>query len=143
RTCDRLFAAGVGPGDRVALCLRKSIDTVAAIVGILEAGAAYVPLDSTAPAERNARILADASVTAAIVEREWREALAGELPPDAAVVTLDDPGNGDALRRALEPAAGHTHPAAVDPDSPAYILYTSGSTGMPKGVMVSHRAAAS
>src|SRR2546423_12033812 len=61
RTCDRLFAAGVGPGDRVALCLRKSIDTVAAIVGILEAGAAYVPLDSTAPAERNARILADAS----------------------------------------------------------------------------------
>src|SRR5688572_4387120 len=65
---DRLHHLGVRPGDRVGIYLRKSIDAVAAIFGVLKAGAAYVPVDPGAPAARNAYILKDCSVKAVVVE---------------------------------------------------------------------------
>jgi acyl-CoA synthetase (AMP-forming)/AMP-acid ligase II len=65
---DRLMHLGVGPGDRVGICCPKSIDAVAAILGILKAGAAYVPCDPHAPAARNAYILTDCAVMLAVVE---------------------------------------------------------------------------
>ena len=138
----RLRSAGVGEGDRVAICLPKSFDAVAAIFGVLETNAAYVPLDPTAPAARNATIVRDASPKAAIVSSDWGEALRNALPHD--VVVVEGARDGSALRRALGGSSEDGAPVVSgDPEGLAYILYTSGSTGTPKGVMISHRAAAS
>ena len=147
-----LQAAGVRPGDRVGICLPKTIDSLIALYGILRTGAAYVPVDPTAPAERNAYVFRDCAVKAVIVSA----ALAAELAPLLAEATeaprllhVDAPGGGDGIGAALagiEPADAERLPAsagdpAPDPDTLAYILYTSGSTGRPKGVMISHRNA--
>jgi amino acid adenylation domain-containing protein len=124
---------------------------VAAIFGVLKAGAAYVPVDPTAPAARNAFILADCSVKAAITERRFEDALRRHLAEEGADpkrLVLESTGGGDGLRAALDaldrespaPGTASVHP---DPDALAYILYTSGSTGRPKGVMLSHRNATS
>jgi amino acid adenylation domain-containing protein len=149
RARDRLVALGAGPGERVGLCLRKSIDAVAGLLGALEAGAAYVPVDPTAPAERNAFILADCAVRAVWVERRLEPALRAELEKLGArpeLLVLEEPGGGKGLAACLErldasrpaPAAASARPDASDL---AYILYTSGSTGKPKGVMLSHENA--
>jgi amino acid adenylation domain-containing protein len=151
RVRDRLRALGVGPGERVGIYLRKSIDAVAAICGILKTGAAYVPVDPGAPAERNAYILHNCGVKAAIVEERFAGRLRieherlGPLPP---LVVLERTGAGvplhDALERADATARATSVPsAAPDPRDLAYILYTSGSTGRPKGVMLSHENATS
>ena len=107
-----LQAAGVQPGDRVGLCLPKSIDSVAAIFGVLKAGAAYVPVDARAPEERNEFIFEDCAVAATI-------------GPGATVTPCQ-----------------RTEPIP-SPENLAYILYTSGSTGNPKGVMLTHANALS
>lgn len=151
RLRDRLRRLGVRRGDRVGIYLGKSIDAVAAIFGILKAGAAYVPVDPGAPAARNAYILSDCSVRAVLVEKRFEEGLLtefgrdGELP---AILSLDTTGGGVPLGQALDRlnAIDPAPPAETEdsaPDDLAYILYTSGSTGMPKGVMLSHRNAAS
>src|SRR5262245_32581272 len=152
RLRDRLAAMGVRPGDRVGIYVRKSIDAVAAIYGILKAGAAYVPVDPGAPPARDAYILHDCAVRVVVVESRFEPKLRAELealggaPP--AMLLVDGVGDGTALRRALDAAdqAGPGQPtetifpAATDL---AYILYTSGSTGKPKGVMLSHENGAS
>lgn len=148
---DRLARLGVRPGDRVGIYLRKSIDGVAAIFGILKAGAAYVPVDPGAPPARNAYILNDCSVRAALVERRFEDRLRSELTalgPMPPLVILESVGGGHGLRASLdrEEAKDPAPPAASArsaPDDLAYILYTSGSTGKPKGVMLSHRNAVS
>jgi amino acid adenylation domain-containing protein len=145
---DRLVHWGVRPGDRVGIYLRKSIDAVASIFGILKAGAAYVPIDPGAPAERNAYILNDCAVRAAVVERRFEERLRAELGalgPIPPMLVLEGTEAGRSLRAALEAAGPAPAAPAVEPgpDALAYILYTSGSTGRPKGVMLSHRNAAS
>jgi len=147
---DALRGMGVGRGDRVGLYLRKSIDAVAALFGILKAGAAYVPVDPGAPAERNAYILHDCGARAVVLERGFQkgfeEALAGLGAPTPPSLVLDGTRAGASLREALAraPDAGapsRGEPAPPAPDDLAYILYTSGSTGRPKGVMLSHRNA--
>jgi amino acid adenylation domain-containing protein len=151
RLRDRLHAIGVRPGDRVGIYVGKSIDSVAAICGILKSGAAYVPVDPTAPPARNAYIVDNCRVAALIVEARFRAGLEAELrtlgraPP---LLVLDAAGTGDGLARALD-AVEREAPATVvataeaQPDALAYILYTSGSTGKPKGVMLSHENAVS
>jgi amino acid adenylation domain-containing protein len=151
RLRDRLIRLGVRPGDRVGIYMRKSVDAVASIYGILKAGAAYVPVDPTAPAERNAYIMHNCAVTAAIIEKRLLDRFNGEfgklgVPPSFLV--LDSIGAGDGLRSALDKAdveapAFVVATAKPSPDSLAYILYTSGSTGRPKGVMLSHENASS
>ena len=152
RVRDRLAAMGVRPGDRVGIHLRKSIDAVAALFGILRAGAAYVPVDPTAPAARNAYILHNCAVRCALVEAARADGLRAEFDalgsPPPPLILVDEPGAGEALARALD-AADAASPAAPaadadsGPDELAYILYTSGSTGRPKGVMLSHLNAVS
>ena len=151
RLCDRLRHMGVCRGDRVGLYLPKSIDAVAAIFGVLKAGAAYVPVDPGAPAARNAYILNDCGVRVLVAERSLAEKLRAEIAASAAgphLLLLDGVAGGRALRLALDeldqndPApAAVTEP--VQADDLAYILYTSGSTGKPKGVMLSQLNASS
>lgn len=148
RLRDHLRALGVRPGDRVGLWLAKSIDAVAALLGILRAGAAYVPVDPDAPPARNAFILHNCAVRALVMEARFEDKLLSEFvalgtaPPR---LLLEGTGAGASLARALEGA--ETAAAAEDTQTPAdalaYILYTSGSTGKPKGVMLSHENAIS
>lgn len=148
RVSGRLEALGAGRGDRVGIYLTKSIDAVAAIFGILRSGAAYVPVDPNAPAERNAWILADCRVASLVVERRFVAELEAALAPlgfTVPMIIVEQAGDGSGLIAALEPAVdtATARDERPEPDDLAYILYTSGSTGRPKGVMLTHRNATS
>ncbi|WP_341720836.1 amino acid adenylation domain-containing protein [Micromonospora sp. FIMYZ51] len=121
----RLVEHGVTAGDLVAVCLPKGPDQVVAVLGVLAAGATYVPVGPDQPARRRDRILTDAGVRVAVA------ATGSTLP-----VPVVDPAAAVAAGRPLD------RPVVPDPAQPAYVIFTSGSTGTPKGVVVSHRAAA-
>jgi len=125
-----LLAAGVEPGDRVALHLRRGPEVIAALLGILAVGAAYVPLDPAYPPRRNRFILEDASCRLVLADAAGREALGQDTP-----CPVLDPS--DLL--AQTPIAPADLPP-VDGARPAYLMYTSGSTGQPKGVLVGQPA---
>src|SRR5262249_11613952 len=146
RLRDHLREMGVGPGDRVGICMRKSADAVGSIFGIMKAGAAYVPTDPTAPASRNAFIFQNCAVKVIIVESRLLDRLGEEFKQVGfapATIVIDGVGAGAPLTKALDEMDG-VRPApsvpgvADDPSRLAYVLYTSGSTGKPKGVMLSH-----
>ncbi|MBL8759355.1 MAG: amino acid adenylation domain-containing protein [Phycisphaerae bacterium] len=146
---DRLAAIGVTRGDRVGIMLRKSADSVASILGVLRAGAGYVPTDPGAPPSRAAYIFSHCAVKAVIVEQRFVEALSAELAKAGAAPTLiitDGIGGAEPLHarlrdlQAASPAPAVPDVSTSDPDL-AYILYTSGSTGRPKGVTLTHQNA--
>ena len=125
-----LRGLGVGPETVVGLCVERSPAMVIGLLGILKAGAAYLPLDPSYPAERLSFMLSDAGAAVLVTQAE----LATRLPaPPGATVRLD----ADWAELARQPA--HAPPAAPDPGHPAYVIYTSGSTGTPKGVVVTHQ----
>ncbi|WP_307845391.1 non-ribosomal peptide synthetase [Planomonospora sp. ID67723] len=131
RLARRLRGLGVGPGSRVAICAERSPELVVGLLGVLKAGGAYVPLDPDYPADRLAFMLADAEVTALLLQR----AVADRLPPTGAVTVPLEEGWDET---ADEPA-GEPPPSASSSDI-AYMIYTSGSTGRPKGVPNTHSA---
>jgi len=126
-----LRAAGVGPGQRVAVAVPRSLEQVVALVAIVGAGGAYVPLDLAYPDERLEYILADAAPQVVLVEREQRDRFT-RLLARAGVRTR-------VLVRGDEPSPATTEPGPeAGWHDPAYVIYTSGSTGRPKGVVVPH-----
>ncbi len=129
RLARRLRALGAGPGSRIGVLLNRSLAMVEAVLAVLKAGAAYVPLDAAYPEARLRFMAEDAQLTLILSER----ALAAIVPGRAPILLLD--GEGEHLdgwsAEALAQDAG--------PGDLAYLIYTSGSTGEPKGVMVEHR----
>ena len=132
----RLEADGVGRGDVVGICLGRSADLVVAIMGALEAGAAYVPMDPGYPDERLSFIVEDSGAAVVLTSPELASRMSGWATRTVAFAeasTLQEASDGD-----------FTEPARRTPSSEdlAYVLYTSGSTGQPKGVEVTHGALA-
>ncbi|HEY0375487.1 MAG TPA: amino acid adenylation domain-containing protein [Pyrinomonadaceae bacterium] len=126
----RLRRMGVGPEVRVGICLRRSVEMVAGLLGVLKAGGAYVPLDAEYPEERLRWMMEDAAVQVVLTQERFVERL---LKHCAQVMCLDTERTLIARESTHNPAGGA---AAL---SLAYVMYTSGSTGEPKGVSVVHR----
>jgi amino acid adenylation domain-containing protein len=129
QVAQRLVRAGVGTGSVVGLCTDRSIDMIVGLLGILKAGAAYLPLNFEHPPARLAHQLAETAAPAIVTQQGFLDrlpAFEGEL------VCLDR----DRADLAAEPSTAPD--VSVDPESTAYVIYTSGSTGTPKGVAVTH-----
>lgn len=129
RLAHYLIHAGAGPETLVGLCVERSVEMLVGILGILKAGAAYLPLDPHYPGERLAWIISDARVGLLLTEQRFLS----RLPATSATFILLD-------REQVEFAAESAeNPRVVTaPENPAYVIYTSGSTGKPKGVAVTH-----
>ena len=126
-----LLALGVKPDDRVAIVARRGLDTLAGLLAILKAGAGYVPVDPSHPAERLHYLLSDSAPVAVLTQHALLERLpALEVP----VINLD--------RFTWQHHSASNPTIAVGPTNLAYVIYTSGSTGLPKGVMVEHHSVA-
>ena len=125
----RLIQAGVRADERVGLCVERSVALAASLIGVLESGGAFVPLDPTYPEERLAFMLADAGVRCVVADARSAAKLAPILG-DRTLIPVD-------AAAGAAPSAPGREP---HPDQLAYVIYTSGSTGNPKGVAISQRA---
>lgn len=126
-----LLSLGAGTGVRVAVCMERSLEMVVALLGILKAGAVYVPIDPGYPIERMAWLLDDSQCPMLLTQESLQDAL-----PTRWIHVLCVDSEWDAVRSfpATEPET------PVSADDLAYVMYTSGSTGTPKGVEVPHRS---
>nr|WP_301542280.1 non-ribosomal peptide synthetase [Pyxidicoccus fallax] len=126
----RLRREGVGPESLVGVCVERSVELVVALVGILHAGGAYLPLDPSLPRERLSFMLEDSGARALVTQQP----LLARFPrPPARVLLLDT------QREELEAEGGEPVDGGATARNTAYVIYTSGSTGQPKGVLVEHR----
>jgi amino acid adenylation domain-containing protein len=125
----RLHGLGLGPECVVGVCLDRGIDLIMSFLGIWKAGAAYLPLDPSFPRERLAYLAGDAGTRFVLTQRAHAGLLDGVVP-----LLLDTPAE-----RAELAAQPPYRPGRADLDSLAYVMYTSGSTGAPKGVLIDHR----
>jgi amino acid adenylation domain-containing protein len=133
-----LIERGAGPERCVAIAMPRGADMIVAVLAVLKAGAAYLPVDPGYPADRIAFMLADARPVLLVTTSA--EGLS--MPGVAAVVLDDDATRTDLRGRPAADVADNERIGAPRPGHPAYVIYTSGSTGRPKGVVVTHRSAA-
>lgn len=145
-----LMSQGICGGDRVGIMLEKSIEAIVSIFGILKAGAAYVPLDSKAPHARLKNIIERCGIRCLIcTSKELRSFLQGVPDLGVSLVVLVENSrtatgglpaeiNYIEWEEATAAATSEYRPVLISDQSPAYILHTSGSTGVPKGVVISH-----
>src|SRR5208283_2521054 len=132
-----LISRGIGPENLVALALPRSAEMVVSLLGILKAGAAYLPLNPEYPAERLAYMLRDAQPACVLTSAQ----IAHRLPDQILLIVFDCPDTIRALTQNPQ-----TNPLDAERARPlssldrAYVTYTSGSTGQPKGVEIPHRA---
>ncbi|WP_327097049.1 amino acid adenylation domain-containing protein [Nocardia vinacea] len=136
RIARQLVAVGVKMGDAVGLCVDRSIDQIAAVVGIVKAGCAVVPLDPAYPRDRLAFMVSDSGVEVVIT--------AGALPVEDLDPQLQEMTTVwlDEQAAAIASRADHDLPGTLPAEATCYMIYTSGSTGQPKGVVVEHAAVA-
>ncbi len=133
RVARYLATRGVERGDRVGICLDRSIEMVAAVVGILKAGAAYVPLDPSYPTDRLAMMQEDARLRLLLAHSAHAE----RFPLAGDTLALWETEEAKVLCEPAEPLG-----IDIDPADVAYVIFTSGSTGRPKGIAMPHRALA-
>lgn len=126
-----LKRAGAGPDQRIGICIERSLNMVIAVLGVIKAGAAYVPLDPYYPRKRLSFYLNDSQVSLVLTERQFADAIREGHEID--LICLDT----DVDRIALE--SGEDLESSVTPDNLFCVIYTSGTTGEPKGVMLTHR----
>ncbi len=136
-----LIERGIGPESVVAVAMERTVDLVAALAGIVRAGAAYLPVDPGYPPERIGFVVRDAGARTLLTDAGSAAALSDvTLPEHTEIVGLD----AEDVRQRIDgrPSgriADYERVRRLHPDSPAYVIYTSGSTGRPKGVVVTHR----
>ncbi|HTQ78615.1 MAG TPA: amino acid adenylation domain-containing protein, partial [Thermoanaerobaculia bacterium] len=133
RLARRLRRFGVGPEVIVGICLERSLPMVVAILGVLKAGGAYLPLDPAYPEERLAYLTADAKAPVIVTERR----ISAALPQEGAnLLHLEEAGEWEESEAPFTPA--EIAEIGVGPENLAYVIYTSGSTGRPRGVEITH-----
>jgi amino acid adenylation domain-containing protein len=143
---NRLIELGVRPGARIGIYMDKCLETAVAVYGILKAGAAYVPLDPSAPASRLVEIIADCSIEILIShENKQKRLLKINQTSDRTLIFLGVTENSNLLGcyswQWVYQNENHSIPQVdVIESSLAYIIYTSGSTGIPKGIMHTHHS---
>ncbi|MEP7242924.1 MAG: amino acid adenylation domain-containing protein [Gammaproteobacteria bacterium] len=125
---------GVGPGQLVGLCIGRGLDMLVGLLGILKAGAAYVPLDPEYPRERLAYLLEDASPHVVLTHEQWQ----GRLPDAGRSIVALDRDWDEIARHSVDNI--ETDECLLPTRRCAYVIYTSGSTGHPKGVMIGHES---
>ncbi|MFZ0676488.1 amino acid adenylation domain-containing protein [Candidatus Binatus sp.] len=150
RIANSLIREGVRIGDRVALWMPKSLEAIASIWGILKAGAAYVPIDPSAPVTRLATIARDCKIRALVTAMDRANDLHDEFGASAPMRAVFYSGDGAGHVRGapwssliwndVEAESPESPPIRIDDDALALVQYTSGSSGAPKGVAISHRA---
>ncbi len=153
--CASLKKRGIGRGSRVGLYMPKSWKSIAVMLGVSKAGAAYVPIDPNAPGNRAAYVLGDCAVSALITTKKgvnWIGSELANLVSLSCLALVDEDAGSELKNQAFDVVSWPVFTAGtldvVEPEpaiesDPAYLLYTSGSTGFPKGVIISHRNAMS
>ncbi|HEX2206430.1 MAG TPA: amino acid adenylation domain-containing protein [Longimicrobium sp.] len=131
RVAHHLRRLGVGPEVRVGLCLERGLDVLPAMLGVMKAGGAWVPLDPSHPAERMRYVLDDAAVSVLLTQDRLMDRI--PTPGGVAVVSIDGAADRIAAESSDAPESG------VTAENLCYVIYTSGSTGRPKGVAMHHR----
>jgi amino acid adenylation domain-containing protein len=135
-----LQSQGVQPDSVVGLCVERSLDMMVGILGIVQAGAAYLPADPSYPDDRLAYMLQDSQAAIVLTQEKFKHKIASLLIQDAKLITLDKQWSEISKSVAALKAKRVELSQDVAPRNLCYVIYTSGSTGKPKGVLTEHQA---